>query len=663
MKKTILSLFILVTAFTQAQEHFCAKHKQSAFKNQLKQQISTSTLTPQLSHELKYDVKFVHLNLNLERINKYISGGVTTIATVTIAPLDTFQTLLHQNHTIDSVRFNGTLLSYLRKDSLLKVKVPTPLTNGSTFTVSVYYHGTAPVGGSAIGNGFDNGTSGSWGNQATWSLSESLAAYHWWPCKQMLTDKIDSSWVYITTDSTNKVGSNGLLKNVVVVGNKKRYEWKSKTPIAYYLISIAVAKYKEYNLYAHPLYLPNDSILIQNYIYDNAINNPSWINGQKIVLNKMPQVMEFECKMYGMYPFYKEKYGHCMAPFGGGMEHQTMTSLGFFDYYTDAHELGHQWWGDNVTCKSWGDIWINEGFAVYTELLVSQYLDNTAFAGKLNTTHNNVMSVPGGSVYFTNHDTVDANRIFDSRLTYDKGGSIIRTLQFVTNNDSVWFNTLRSFQNTYKNSTASVVNFINHYQTQTGINPTQFFNQWYYGEGYPTFTVKYNQVGNVCYIKSTQSTSVPSSIALYSTPMEYKITRSSAPDTIVRVMHSNTIENYSFNILGTVTGVVCDPNNWVINKVIGPSIDGTLTNINQTQIDPSNITIGPNPTKGTINITNTDNEDVLIKIIDINGKLIIQKTIQNDANIDITAQPTGIYFLNVYNLTGVTISSSKVIKQ
>ncbi len=663
MKKTLLSLFILALTYSQAQEHFCAKYKQSVFKNQLKQQVTTSTLTPQLSHELKYDVKFVHLNLNLERINKYISGGVTTIATVTIAPLDTFQTLLHQNHSIDSVRFNGALLSYLRKDSLLKVKVPTPLTNGSTFTVSVYYHGTAPVGGSAIGNGFDNGTSGSWGNQATWSLSESLAGYHWWPCKQMLTDKIDSSWVYITTDSTNKVGSNGLLKNVVVVGNKKRYEWKSKTPIAYYLISIAVAKYKEYNLYAHPLYLPNDSILIQNYIYDNAINNPSWINGQKIVLNKMPQVMEFECKMFGMYPFYKEKYGHCMAPFGGGMEHQTMTSLGFFDYYTDAHELGHQWWGDNVTCKSWGDIWINEGFAVYTELLVSQYLDNTAFAGKLNTTHNSVMSVPGGSVYFTNHDTVDANRIFDSRLTYDKGGSIIRTLQFVTNNDSVWFNTLRSFQNTYKNSTASVVNFINHYQTQTGINPTQFFNQWYYGEGYPTFTVKYNQVGNVCYIKSTQSTSMPGSVALYITPMEYKIIRSGAPDTIVRVMHNNTIENYNFNVLGTVMGVVCDPNNWVINKVIGPSLDATLTHINQIQIDPSTITIGPNPTKGTINITNINNQDVVIKLTDVNGKLITQKTIQNETNIDITAQPIGIYFLNVYSLTGVKITSSKIIKQ
>src|SRR5581483_9953446 len=100
-----------------------------------------------------------------------------------------------------------------------------------------------------------------------------------------------------------------------------------------------------------------------------------------------------------------------------------------------------------------------------------------------------------------------------------------------------WFNTLRGFQNTYKGGTAGAQDFKTYYETQTGINATQFFNQWYYGEGYPTFTVKYNVSGSNCYIQSTQSTSTPSSVALFVTPIEYKLTRTGAPDTVVRVMH------------------------------------------------------------------------------------------------------------------------------
>lgn len=661
MKKLMLGIALFATSCLMAQQHFCAKAKQTSAASLINQQAKTALLNPQISHELKYDVKFVHLMLNLERTNKFISGGVKTVATVIANSLDTFACLLHQNHTIDSIRFNGALAAFSRKDSMVKVGLSVPLTSGQSFTAIVYYNGTPPIGGSAIGSGFSNGTSGSWGNQVTWSLSESLVAYHWWPCKQILTDKIDSSWVFVTTDSLNKVGSNGLLKNVVTVGNKKRYEWKSKTPIAYYLISIAVAKYKEYNIYAHPLYLANDSILIQNYIYDNAITNTAF-NSQKTILNKMPAVLEFESKLYGIYPFYKEKYGHCMAPFGGGMEHQTMTSLGFFDYYVDAHELGHQWWGDNVTCKSWGDIWINEGFASYTEHLVAQYLDNVNFAPNLTAAHNNVMSQTNGSIYFTGTDTVDANRIFDSRLTYDKGGSVIRTLQFLTNNDSVWFNTLRGFQATYKNSTASAIDFKNYYQTQTGINATQFFNQWYYGQGYPTFNVKYLFSGNTCFIKSTQTTSYPSSVPLFITPMEYKISRSGYADTIVRVLHSNAVEIYTFTILGTGTGVVCDPNNWVINKVVGPALDPALGN-KEFDFELPKFNVGPNPSKGVFNISNHKAINGKLQIVSVSGKLVLQKQLETENNIDISGYDNSMYVLTISDTEGKAIYSQKIIKQ
>ncbi|MBL7933552.1 MAG: T9SS type A sorting domain-containing protein [Bacteroidia bacterium] len=672
MKTQLTTIFLFIALIAGAQhEHVCAKTKQAAYAKQFSMQAKmASQPSPFISHEMKYDMKFVHLDLNVERINKNISGNVKTIATVTAATLDTFMTLLHKNYIIDSVYFNGSLFSTFRKDSMIKGGLTSPLANGSTFTTIVWYHGTAPSGGSAIGSGFSS--QASWyggGNRATWSLSEAIVAYHWWPTKQVLSDKIDSSWVFVTTDSTNMAGSNGVLTNVVNVGTKKRYEWKSHKPIAYYLISVAVSKFKEYNLYAKPQYLNGDSILIQNYIDAAAFTDPGWIANDKVQLNKMPATMNFLCDMYGMYPYYKEKYGHCMVPLGGGMEHTTMTTIGFFDFYVDAHELGHQWWGDQVTCGSWKDIWINEGFASYTEHLVAEYMDPSNFANNLDGVHGSVMSQVGGSIFFTGNDTMNSNRIFSSRLTYDKGGAIIHTLRFLTNNDSLWFNTLRGFQSTYKNKTASAIDFQNYYQAQTGINPTQFFSQWYYGEGYPTFNVTYNYTGDSCFIKSVQTTSKPTVTPLFITPMEYWIGRVGMQDTVIRVMHSNATEIYKIALHGTVSSVAVDPNNWVINKKIGPTLDPTLgvvideTGVGEISGLSKGIKIGPNPTKGTFEIMNTNGQALSVKVFDISGKFLFVKNITSETTVDLGNYSKGVYFVQLFDSSSQLLHSQKIVKE
>lgn len=664
MKKLLLLTTLLGfnSLFSQTERtHACAVGKIAAYEKMLAHNQRVSAPTAWISHEKAYDVKWVHLNLNIERNTKAMSGSARSVATVTASAIDTFGCVLHQVMIIDSARVNGVLATVSRKDSIVKLKTPGPILNGQTVDAIIYYRGTPPVGGSAIGSGFSNGTSGSWGNQCTWSLSEAIAAYHWWPCKQILTDKIDSSWVFVTTDSANKVGSNGILKNVVLLGNKKRYEWKTRMMQSYYIISVAVAKYKEYNLWAKPLYLAGDSIWIQNYIYDNAINNTAF-NGQKADLNLIKPQMELQCNLFGMYPFYKEKYGHCMAPFGGGMEHQTMTSLGFFDYYLDAHELGHQWWGDNVTCKSWGDIWINEGFASYSEHVTAQYLDPGNFIPNLNSAHTNVKSQPGGSVYFTGADTMNATRIFSSRLTYDKGGAIVRTLQFEVNNDSVWFPMLRGFQNTYKNSTASAIDFKNYAQTFTGMNFTQFFNQWYYGHGFPTFNVTWNSGPGKFYLKSAQTTSSASSVPLFITPMEYKVSRTSLPDTTIRVQHNVNIENYVINLLGTVTSVTVDPNQWVINNTVGPTKDVTL-GLPEQYATAADISITPNPNNGLFEINSSKDLEGTIEIYDVAGKLVHKEIAKQNNKINISAHASGVYSVVIKDEKGVQMKTTKVVKE
>lgn len=662
----LLSITLFAALQLNAQKsnaHYCAEHKAKQMarnNNRLSARVS-STNGP----ENNYDLKFYHLNINIERNSLFISGNVKSLAKVLVANLDSFAFVLHQNHTIDSVYVNGAKRSFVRRDSLVMAHAGTAIPQNQLFEAIVYYHGTCPSGGgAAIGNGYNIDTSPSWGNEVSWSLSESFVAYEWWPCKQDLKDKIDSSWVYATTDSTNLVGSNGLLKNVTVLGNKKRFEWKSSYPIDYYLISVATAKYKQYNFYAKPQFIGNDSIFIQNFIYDNAISNPGW-NTQKTALNKIKQTIELQSNLYGLYPFYKEKYGHCMAPLGGGMEHQTMTTLGFFEFELDAHELGHQWWGDNVTCKSWRDIFINEGWATYSEYLTNQYLPSLATqsaASKMNDIHNNVMSQPGGSSYISNADTMNTGVIFSSRLTYDKGAAIIHMLRYTINNDSVFFPAIRSFQNTYKGSTASVIDFKTFMETYSGQNFTQFFNQWYYGEGYPTFNVKWNQIGNTFVIQSIQTQSMPSSVPLFITDIDYRISRTGKPDTLIRLNHATATANYTIALTGTVTSVFLDPNNWILNKVVGPVKDTTLDANGIEDISAPTVFIGPNPTSETLNIILYNNQKAVIELIDMNGKLVLSQNINGHAEFNIERFANGIYTVNLKNWQNELLKSVKVVK-
>ena len=665
-KLTYLFLAVFSLSKLLAQDHYCAKSKVKSFQKQKTSMRVASLPIGYVPPESKYDLKFYHLNINVERNTTYISGNVRSKAKVTATSLDSFAFVLHQNHTIDSVYVNGAKRSFIRRDSLVLATAGTPIPQNTLFDAVVYYKGTAPTGGgAAIGDGYSAGTSGSWGNQVTWSLSESLCAYHWFPCKQDLRDKIDSSWVYATTDSTNMVGSNGLLKNVVAVGNKKRYEWQSRYPIDYYLISIATAKYKPYNLYAKPQYLAGDSIFIQNFIYDNAINNTAW-NTQKTALNKIIPTMELQCKLFGMYPFYKEKYGHCMAPFGGGMEHQTMTSLGFFDFELDAHELGHQWWGDNVTCASWKDIFINEAWASYTEYLCDQYLptiSGTSATTKMTNVHNSVMSQPGGSSYFTNADTMDATVIFDSRLTYDKGSAIAHMIRYMVNNDSVFFPAIRSFQNTYGGSTATVIDFKTFMENYTGINLTQFFNQWYYGQGYPTFNVKWNQVGGTFFVKTVQTQSMPSSVPLFVTPIDYRVVRTGLPDTIMRLTHAQLTENYTIPLTGSVVAVFLDPANWILNKTVGPTKDASLGVTGEEELNNvTDVFVGPNPTSDALNINLYNADKAIVEIMDIQGKLIAKQEFNSHVEFNISNYANGVYSVNIKNLKGDLIKSTKVVK-
>ncbi|NBP29948.1 MAG: hypothetical protein EBV23_10310, partial [Flavobacteriia bacterium] len=251
-------------AFAQQENStFCSK------RDRIKHQSlkSNSLNLAQIAQTEKYDVNYYKLNLNMTNTSTTLSGYAEMKATA-IAAIDTVLYELFSSLSISSVSLNGTNVPFTRAGSA--VKIAANLSPGTSFIIRTNYSGTPPTAQTNPlgGSGMSNATSPSWGNEVVWSLSEPFCAYEWWPCKQSLTDKADSCDVFITVPNSCKAGSNGVLTQVVNLGNgSSRYEWKHRHPIDYYLISVAVAEYVEYNVFANPVGAPAP-ILIQNYIYN-----------------------------------------------------------------------------------------------------------------------------------------------------------------------------------------------------------------------------------------------------------------------------------------------------------------------------------------------------------------------------------------------------------
>ena len=631
-------------AFAQQENStFCSK------RDRIKHQSlkSNSLNLAQIAQTEKYDVNYYKLNLNMTNTSTTLSGYGEMQATA-IASIDTVLYELFASLTISSVSLNGANVPFTRSGSA--VKIAANVSPGTSFIVRTNYSGTPPTAQTNPlgGSGMSNATSPSWGNEVVWSLSEPFCAYEWWPCKQSLTDKADSCDVFITVPNSCKAGSNGVLTQVVNLGNgSSRYEWKHRHPIDYYLISVAVAEYVEYNVYANPPGAPAP-ILIQNYIY----NNPQTLPNFQADIDETVDFMELFYDLYGPYPFEDEKYGHCMAPFSGGMEHQTMTTQGFFNPTLTAHELGHQWWGDYVTCASWCDIWVNEGFASYSEQIMLENLYPGQEVQNMQSVHNNVMSQPGGSVWVL--DSLNEARIFSGRLTYDKGAAIVHTMRYMLDDDQLFYTTLKNFLSSKAFGTAFGIDVRDAFAQASGINFTPFFDQWYFGEGFPTYSVQWKQLGNDALVQISHTSSAPNVTPTFTNPVDLKFVRPGNTDTTIRFDITSNSNLFQINGIGTLSNSISiDPQNWVVNQ------NGTITMNQLLGLESPNASEGmelyPNPCNDEMYIKNIPN-DCRIIVYDMYGKVQLIDKVSIGNPLKTSSLTSGTYLLV---LDGTTVNYRK----
>lgn len=652
MSKIFFTLYFSCCAFLLFGQYDCSKLK-SAKKNTKSNSLSIA----QIAETEKYDVHFYSLDVSLNNLVPDIIGTVEIHATSRIA-LDSALFELFQTMNITQIRLNGAPTPYSRNVSA--VKVPLNVPENTSFVLSIDYNGVPPnsganpMGGSGLTSMIEEG----YDFKVTASLSEPFSAYEWWPCKQSLTDKADSCAVKITVPNNCKAGSAGMLENVVDLGNGfSRYEWKHRHPIDYYLISVAVAEYFEYNIYANLEGAPNP-VLIQNYIYDS----PQVIIDWKKDIDQTVDYMQLFSKLFGVYPYHDEKYGHCMAPIGGGMEHQTMTTMVHFWKNLNAHELAHQWFGNNVTCASWADIWVNEGFATYLSYLMLENIHPEERAQEMQNYHNSAMQYLDGSVYVYT-DTLSSQRLFDSRLTYKKGAAIINTMRFIINDDEKFFQGLKDFQTDFAGGTATGLDVKKSLENASGVDLTECFEQWYYGQGHPTYSLKWNEIGHDLSLEIKQYPSGAFITQLFTNPLEISFERDNQSDTTIRFEVPAKTNTYFIPNVGRIKKVKeIDPYNWIINK------EDTIIYDHSFEVPPTNgyvipsVEVGPNPTDGKIEIVAQSPGSHTVKVIDSKGKYLMVKAFLKDTVIDVSSLAQGTYIFVITSEFGVT-ETTRIIKR
>jgi aminopeptidase N len=588
------------------------------------------------------DIHFVELSFEPDMVTGEIKYGSVLYHFKPAASTSALEFDLRNELTVDSITYHGSSLSYTHNANLIRVSLPGLISAGMSDSLRITYHGKPNMSNRS----YTLMMTASGPNVAT--LSQPYDAHFWWPCRENLSDKIDSLNVRLMVDTPYTAVSNGRLFNTTAIGKKRLFEFRHRYPVATYLVAVSFANY---NFYTQPAYLTsiNQPMDIQNYVFKKN----DLADAKKKTFETVKIIRLFD-SLFGTYPFHKEHYGHAQFTWGGGMEHQTMSFMVNFNYDLIGHELAHQWFGDKLTCGTWKEIWLNEGFATYCNLLCYDFLrTRPEWLALLKKNKADVMSQPGGSVYA--YDTVSVDRLFEYRTTYQKGAMVMHQLRWVIG-DAAFFSALRKYladsRLAYGFTTQKDLKA--YFEQESGMDLSDYFDDWINKQGYPQYDVMWAQKGRELSVDLVQTQS-HTSVNGFNVPLPVLV-KGFNRDTMLRIDIQSNLQNYKINLDFKVRELVFDPDEWVMARY----------EVKFSKPDSDNVTVYPNPFNGFLYLSLDDMDIKDWEIVDATGKQVYSRQYASALAkgsieaIDCNFLASGLYILKMSNDTRTLVK--KIVK-
>ncbi|UCE60460.1 MAG: M1 family metallopeptidase [Phycisphaerales bacterium] len=542
------------------------------------------------AHDVTGDTDVIHYDLDIAISDIDPPSNSCTITGTNVmhirsksANLTEFVFRLWDEYTITGAYLNGitAVAPVIESETTRKVILDRTYGVDEEFTLTIAYTGTSL----SLGFGSLRVATHSGAVPVVSSLSCPYYSYTWWPSKDGDLDTPGSNADKATMDFSITVPedfvvpSNGLLQSVdALPDGLARYNWTTDYPIAPYLASFAATEYNTWTAdYSHP----NGTMPVEFYIYpvnDTQSHRTAW--------EKVVDMIGTFANVYGEYPFINEKYGIYNFPFGGGMEHQTITGQGTFAESITAHELAHQWWGDMITCATWSDVWLNEGFATYSECIWEEFESGASSpADYFDCMRDRKPYYAGAdSTVYVYSDQIASGgfaRVFSRRYSYAKGAWVLHQLRGVVGDDA-FFEILANYRATYAYGAATTDDFVAVASATYGQDLTWFFDQWVYNAGAPTYeygwdtTSRYGQDFLRVQIRQVKSDPDPE---VFTMPVDLVATTASGTQTFT-VFNDRRVQGYVIPISEPVTSLRFDPNGWILRK----SVENVPYEVNQPTI-------------------------------------------------------------------------------